>query len=129
MCCCLWPTWQAIVPVDYKISSCLIMARESECLLEHPAEINVKCMDVSALTRGNQGELVATGKMVSISYTTTVETRDCQDPTKFSMLCTVVLNNHYELSFLPALSYPALAKVEGHAATSPAHNSACEVTV
>lgn len=38
----LWQPRQVIVPMDYKMSSCLIMAGESDCVLEHPAETRKK---------------------------------------------------------------------------------------
>lgn len=99
--------------MDYKMFSCLIMAGKSDCVLEHPVKASEMSTDVSAVTCGNQGELVGSYGILSLSYSTMAEVRDCPDPAKISVIYTVAISKHYKLLFQPALSYSALAEIGG----------------
>lgn len=44
--------------MDYKVSSGLIKARESDCVFKCPTEDNRMCRDMSAVSSGNRGKPV-----------------------------------------------------------------------
>lgn len=61
------------MPIDYKVSSSLHRTRESDCVLQLPAESSKMYTEMSAVARDNQGELAGSCGREPISCPTTAE--------------------------------------------------------